>query len=449
GKIQLTQEPIMQSRSMANRPINLTTTILTTPMARNDNKNKITTKRSSTNVPSKPPAIPSIVATGMKKPVALKDNLQAYQPQTACRLKKSDATIPSEVQAARGYIHKDIKTSNQTSIFMKVYDKTPSFKSFDQQKPSIAKSVQSIYNQNISESTMKPSENRPTNSKSSETTDYLKQCSISSTISKDARTEITTTLTKQPVYFEIFKQTTFSKQKSENHSIRPINIALIDQFNKVVDETNVADTDDDEENQVVTKLRMIRRSKHRQDTNELSTLNDAKAIRILQKLDIYAPKIRTVSSKLRSISRQANSKGMVFTTPRSITKDTKTTTHLVTSEYTNQDSIVNMNSGTSKILPIANSSLVTTNSTRMDKSDGLEFANIGDMLYCTRQNSHTCEPIDTLQCLLLSKKETRLVNFLKTPMRILPIKTSARYQPTDAIDDRVILQYDPGGSQMK
>jgi hypothetical protein len=140
---------------------------------------------------------------------------------------------------------------------------------------------------------------------------------------------------------------------------------------------------------------------------------------------------------------------MVFTTPRSITKDTKPTTHRVASEYTNQYSIVTINSDTSKILPIADYSLVTTNSTLMDKSEGLKFTNSCDMILDTRQNFHTCKPIDALKRVPIFTLDFRLVNFLETPMRILPIETFVRYQSTDAIDDRVILQYDPGGSQEK
>ena len=117
----------------------------------------------------------------------------------------------------------------------------------------------------------------------------------------------------------------------------------------------------------------------------------------------------------------------------------------MTSEYTNQHSTVTMNSDTSKIWPIANN--VTTNSTRMNKNNELEFINICNMLHGTRKQSHTSELIDASRHLLLLKNETRLVTELKTLMRIPLIKTSVRYQPTDTIDDRVILQYDPGGSQ--
>jgi hypothetical protein len=93
---------------------------------------------------------------------------------------------------------------------MKTYDRTPSFKLFDQQKLSSVKSVQSIHNQNISESTMKPSENRSTNSKSFKTSECSKNYRTTSTISSDATKE-TTMLTEKSVSFEIAKQTTISK----------------------------------------------------------------------------------------------------------------------------------------------------------------------------------------------------------------------------------------------
>ena len=71
------------------------------------------------------------------------------------------------------------------------------------------------------------------------------------------------------------------------------------------------------------------------------------------------------------------------------------------------------------------------------------------MLDGTGQQNRTCELTDAPRHVLLSKNETRLVTEFETPMRILPIKTSVRHQSTDAINDRVILQYDPGGSQEK
>jgi hypothetical protein len=71
------------------------------------------------------------------------------------------------------------------------------------------------------------------------------------------------------------------------------------------------------------------------------------------------------------------------------------------------------------------------------------------MLHGTRKQSHTSELIDASRHVQLAKNETRLATEFKTPMRILSIKTSVRYQPTDAIDDRVILLYDPGGNQEK
>ena len=121
----------------------------------------------------------------------------------------------------------------------------------------------------------------------------------------------------------------------------------------------------------------------------------------------------------------------------------------MTSGYTNRHSTVTMNSDTLKSSLIADYSLVTTNSTLMNKNDDLEFINICDMLYDTRLHNYSCEQNIASRHVLLSKKETRLVTEFKTPMRILSIKTSVRHQPTDAIDDRVILQYDPGGSQEK
>ena len=75
--------------------------------------------------------------------------------------------------------------------------------------------------------------------------------------------------------------------------------------------------------------------------------------------------------------------------------------------------------------------------------------NICDISYDTRQHNQTCEKIVAPQYVLLLKKETILVTEFETPMRILHTELPIRYQPTDAIDDRVILQYDPGGSQRK
>ena len=80
-------------------------------------------------------------------------------------------------------------------------------------------------------------------------------------ISKDSIAE-TIIPTKQPVSFEIAQHITISKQGQENHSTRPINICLIDQFNEVVDKTDVVNTNDDEQNEVVTKLRIICRTRH-------------------------------------------------------------------------------------------------------------------------------------------------------------------------------------------
>jgi hypothetical protein len=342
----------------------------------------------------------------------------------------------------RGYIHKNIKTPNQTSANLKTYDQTLLPNPLDQQKLSIAKCIQNIRNQETSRLTTKLSDNNCTNSKSFKTIECSKHFQTTSTISRDLIKE-TTMLTEKPVSLEIAKQTIISKQEAKRHFTKSINIRLIDQFNEVVDETNAVDTDDDEQNEVAVNLRMIRRTNHREDTI------DARTVSILQKLNIYSPKIRTVSSKLKSISRPIISDSIIFTTPRSITKDIKLTTHLVTSGYTNRHSTVTMNSDTLKSSLIADYSLVTTNSTLMNKNDDLEFINICDMLYDTRQQNHTCELTDAPRHVLLSKNETRLVTEFETPMRILPIKTSVRYQPTDAIDDRVILQYDPGGSQMK
>jgi hypothetical protein len=82
----------MQSRSMANRPINLTTTILTTPITRNDGIKRSTTKQSFVYVPSRPVAIKPVFTAVTKKPVVPQDNLQTYRIQTASELKKFDTT---------------------------------------------------------------------------------------------------------------------------------------------------------------------------------------------------------------------------------------------------------------------------------------------------------------------------------------------------------------------
>ena len=107
-----------------------------------------------------------------------------------------------------------------------------------------------------------------------------------------------------------------------------------------------------------------------------------------------------------------------------------------------------MNSDTSTFSSKADNPLVTTNSTATDENDDLELLNICDMLHDTRLHS-ACEQNITPRQVTFFKSEPISVKYFETPMRILLIQTPVRYQPTDAIDDRVILQYDPGGNQEK
>jgi hypothetical protein len=257
-----------------------------------------------------------------------------------------------------------------------------------------------------------------------------------------------TKLAKQPVYLEVEQQTTISEQESEDMFTKPINIRLIDQFNEVFDETDAAGTNDDEHNEVVTNLRTIRRTRHREDMNQLRTLEDSRTVSILQKLCIYAPKIRTVYSTPRSILSEAHSESMIFTTPRSVTKYEKFATF--TNEYADQHPTVMMNSDTSTVLSKADNSLLTPNSTRENGSNKSELIKICDMLqHDTRCPNHTCDQMVVTQHELLIKTEVMLVTKVGASMHILRIKIPVRHYSTDAIDDRVILLFDPGGSQRK
>jgi hypothetical protein len=204
GKIQKTTESIMQSKSMKAESTNLATTILTTPVTKNDNTKRSTTKQSFIYVPSRPVAIKPIFTTVTKIPVVPQDNLQAYQAQTAFGLNKFDTTKSTEVQIVRGYIHKNIKTPNQTSANLKTYDQTLLPDPLDQQKLSIAKCIQNIRGQEASRLTTQPSESNCTNLKSFKAIECSKNYRTISTISSDATKE-TTMLTEQPVYFEIAK----------------------------------------------------------------------------------------------------------------------------------------------------------------------------------------------------------------------------------------------------
>jgi hypothetical protein len=285
----------------------------------------------------RPAAIPSFVATREKTSIVQNDNLRTYQPQTGFGLKKSDTTKLSEVQTTRGYVYKDktMKLLTQASATIKAYSKSLLFKLFDQQKLQITKGAETTRDQNASGLMRESLESKCLNSKSSETIDCLKQYSPC------------TTLAKKPVYLEVEQQTTISEQESEDMFTKPINIRLIDQFNEVFDETDAAGTNDDEHNEVVTNLRTIRRTRHREDMNQLRTLEDSRTVSILQKLCIYAPKIRAVYSTLRSILSEAHSESMILTTSRSVTKYEKFATF--TNEYTDQHPTVMMNSDTSTV----------------------------------------------------------------------------------------------------
>jgi len=68
---------------------------------------------------------------------------------------------------------------------------------------------------------------------------------------------------------------------------------------------------------------------HHRDMDELSTLEDSRTDSILQKYDSYKSNIRIASSKTRSISRQKHSEGLIFTTPRSVTKRENSLLHSV------------------------------------------------------------------------------------------------------------------------
>jgi hypothetical protein len=284
--------------------------------------------------------------------------------------------------------YKTSKLPTHASATIKAYSKSRLSKSFDQQKLPITKGAQTIRDQNASGLMRESHWSKCLNSKSSETMNCSKLYSPY------------LTLAKQPVYLEVEQQTTISEQESEDMFTKPMNVCLIDQFNEVFDETDAAATDDDEQNEVMTNLRTIRCTKHREDMNQLRTLEDSRTVSILQKLCIYAPKIRTVYSTPRSILSKAQSGSMIFTTPRSVTKYEKFAKF--TNEYTDQHPTVMMNSDTSTVFSKADNPLLTPNSTRVDGSNKSELIEICDMLqHDTRCHNHTCEQMVATQHKLL------------------------------------------------
>jgi hypothetical protein len=104
----------------------------------------------------------------------------------------------------------------------------------------------------------------------------------------------------------------------------------------------------------------------------------------------------------------------------------------------------------STVLSKEDNQLLTPNSTREDGSNKSELIEICDMLqHDTRCHNHACKQMVATQHELLLKTEVILVIKFDASMHILRIKIPVRHYSTDAIDDRVILLFDPGGSQEK
>ena len=346
------------------------------------------------------------------------------------------------------------KTPKKTVVTLKSSNHDSSRKLCEQQKVSEARSKQHINRQNEFALSIKSRWERNVNTRMTKEMDCRQKDATATTIFKEAIKD-TTTLITQPLPLDNLQQTAISNLETNDYSMKPISICLVDKFNEVVGETDVIETDDeddnDDENEIVTKWRIRRCTKHQRDMDELSILEDLKTIRILQKHDTYEPKIRIASMKSRSVSRHKDSEGLIFTTPRCVTKSENSNLllHSVTNKQSDYYSTVTIDSDVSKLSLTSDQSSSTQSSVSTDDSDQLDLVNLCDTSYEMELQKQTQEPevVSQHQETPDSSEPLPVTDFEITPTHLVATQLLNGNLNRDTIDDSVILQFDPGGSQ--
>jgi hypothetical protein len=222
----------------------------------------------------------------------------------------------------------------------------------------------------------------------------------------------------------------------------------------VIGENDVIETVDedgnDDKDEIVTKWRIRRCTKHQREMDELSILEDSKTVRILQKHDTYEPKIRIASMKSRSISRQKHPDGLIFTSPRSVTKSENENLllHSVTNKQSDNYSTVIIDSDASKLSLTSDQLSSIQSSVSTDDSDQLDLVNLCDTSYEMELQKQTWElEVVSHQETPNSSEPVPVTDFEITPMHLVATQTLHGNLNRDTIDDSVILQFDPGDSQ--
>jgi hypothetical protein len=171
-------------------------------------------------------------------------------------------------------------------------------------------------------------------------TPKIKQFDIQSTKDTVTPTEVSLSLNTHGleelntnVKKDILQTNVNGNSKDEIYSAKPTNICLMNYFNQSIDETTQPD-DNNEDSEVAIKWKIRRVTKRRENEEQLSISDDLKLYNILYKRDVYGPNIRVVSPKVKSILNS------MFKTPRSITKNVKSTEILITNEQNNECSTV-------------------------------------------------------------------------------------------------------------